>query len=342
MALPVYTLESRSRSGTYLGSIPFRNLQGEFWRNKADQIRFELSLHNNNLSRSTFFPGKTEVWVLRNGTKIFVGPLWDVTASSENKTLSCAAEGIESYLEFRRIKEDVRYTGNRSATAWDLINTAQTGTDAGLGIVAGSVGVAPVLDVSYLKNDGDIIFDCIDTLAKASATGFDWEINVERQFVLYYPRPAVASRVTLVYPTSIKRYSVQMMGKFEANDIFLKGKDELRSQPVIDTAKRAEFGLRQGVYSNTELNTQDQVNDFAEQLLHLHRDIRELPQVVLNTELVNPFNGDIWFGETAPVVIDDGWVQVNQTMRLNGFQLSVGKNGNETFNLYMSDLREVA
>lgn len=336
-----YVLESRSKAGAYLATLPYRNLQGEFWRNKADQIRFEVPLYNTGLTRTNFFPAKTEVWVIRNGAKVFVGPLWDATPSSDNGTISCAAEGIESYLEGRRIKEDVKYTGARSATAWDLINGAQTGTDAALGIIQGTINTAGNFTIEWMKNDGEYISDAMETLSKGNE-GFDWEIDVNRAFNLYYPRPAVASRVKLEWPTTIKRYSVQMLGKFEANDVFVKGKDDLRSQPVIDTSKRAEYGLRQVTISATDLETLDQANDYGEQVLNLRRDIREIPSVVLNTDLVNPFNGDIWFGQTAPVVISDGWVQYDQVMRLNGFQLSVGKQGNETFNLYMSDLREVA
>lgn len=335
-----YVLESRSKTGTYLATLPYRNLQGEWFRNKADQIRWEMPLYNNGLTRTNFFPAKTEVWVWRNNAKVFVGPLWDVTASSDSATMSCAAEGLESYLEGRRVKEDVKYTGQRQATAWDLINGAQTGTDAPLGFTSATLPACPTLIISWLKNDGEYIIDAIESLAKGNF-GFDWEIDIDRKFQVYYPRPAVASGITLEYPGNIKRYSAQLMGKFEANDIFVKGKDALRSQPVIDTAKRAEFGLRQLVVSATDLNTQDQVNDYGEQVLALHRDVREIPQVSIAATQVNPFAGDIWFGETAPVIINDGWVQYNTAMRLNGFQLTVGKNGNETFVLYMSDLREV-
>lgn len=335
-----YVMESRSRAGAYLATLPYRNLQGEFFRNKQDQIRWEMPLYNNGLDRTSFFPGKTEVWVWRNSSKVFVGPLWDVTASSDSASMSCAAEGIESYLEMRRVPEDVSYTGARQATAWDLISRTQALTDGSLGITQGTLQVAPNLAIAWLKNDGDYLIDCMDTLA-GGAQGFDWEIDVNRALQIYYPRPSVASRARLEYPTNVLRYSVQMLGKFEANDVLIKGKDDLRSQPVIDTAKRSEFGLRQLTVSATDLDTQAQVNDFGSRYLNLRRDIREIPQVTLKTELVNPFAGDIWFGQTAPVVINDGWTQYNQTMRLNGFQLSVGKNGNETFVLYMSDLREV-
>lgn len=339
--MATYYMEARTRSGVYLGTLPFRNLQGEFWRNRPKQLRWDLPLYHPNVTRTSVDPGATEIWLLRNDVKVFVGPLWDATASSDERKITCSAESVESYLSLRRITNDLRYTGNRGATAWDLINRAQTGTDAGLGIIQGTINTTPSLTTSYLKNDGTVILDAIDGLSNDSDTGFDWEIDVNRAFQVYYPRPAVASRVRLEWGGAIHRYSVQVMGKWEANDIFVKGKDKLRSQPVIDTAKRAYYGLRQRVESNTNITAQVQLNNYAQRLLSLHRDPREIPQVGLRTSSVNPFEGDIWYGQTAPVVIDDGWVTYDQTMRCDGFQLTVGKNGSEIFTLYMSDLRDV-
>lgn len=339
--MATWELQSRDRTGTFLGAIPYRNLQGEWFRNKPDQIRFDIPLYSNDLTRSTFYPGKTEIWALRNGVKQFVGPLWDVTASSQDGVMSCSAEGLESYLQVRRINEDVYFTGRRDQTAWSLINTAQTGTDAALGITQGSINTTtPTHNIGWKRNDGIMVADAMDTLS-GGAQGFDWEIDVNRAFNLYYPRPYVASRITLNYPGTILRYSVQIQGKFEANDILVTGDQDVISQPTIDTVKRAEYGLRQYNESNTDLTTQTQVNDYSQQVLRLRRDARETPSFVLDVNYVSPFDGDIWFGQTAPVVISDGWTQYNQTMRLNGFQCTVGKQGNESFNLYMSDLREV-
>lgn len=338
-----FRLEARTRGGSYLATLPVRNIQGEHWYNRPKQLRFELPLNNVNVTRQNLWPGLTEVQLFRNNTRIFTGPLWDATATSSNNTLACAAESIESYLGHRRIMADLRYTGAASATVWDLINRTQTLTDGGLGITQGTVQVAPNVQVDYLISDGKYLLDCITELAELDASGFDWEINPDRQLNLWYPRPQIASRVKLEYGGAISGYSVQVLGHYEANDIFVKGKDALRStSPIVDTAKRTEYGLRQLVGSNTGLTMLAQVNDYAQRLLALHRDPKEIPHITLRSTSVNPWDGDIGILQTAQVVIDDGWAQYNQTMRLNGFQYTIGKHGSESFNLYMADLREVA
>jgi len=338
-----FRLEARTRAGLYLATLPFRNLQGEFWRNRPKQIRFELPLHDPVVTRSNVDPGKTELQLFRNDTKVYTGVLWNVTASSGEGKLTCDSESLESYLGLRRIDQDLRYTAQTGGSIfWDLINRAQLGTDAALGFTTGTINVAPNRTVSFLKSDGNYYDEVLTEFADDSQLGFDWEIDQNRQLQVYYPRPQTPSRSRLIYGGVVTGYSLQVQGKYAANDVVIKGKDAIRSTPVIDTVRRAQYGLRQYIDSNSNLTTVAACNDQAQRTLNLRRDVRQTPQVSLRTQDLNPFNGDIWFGQTASVVINDDWTQFNQTMRMEGFQVTVGKHGNETIILYMTDMREVA
>lgn len=335
-----YVLESRTRAGTYLATLPFRNLQGEWFRSKPCQLRWEMPYLHPNITPTTFYPGKTEVWLWRDGAKIFVGPAWDASPTSRTKSMSCSAESIDSYLAARRVVADTSFTGvTRANISWSLINSSQALTDGGLGITQGLMATTPAINVEYKATELKYIYDIIDDLAQ-QADGFEWEIDVDRVFNTYV-RALTASRIKLEYGGNITSYSVQVMGKWAANDITVKGFQGALSQPVIDTAKRLEYGLRHYSENNSGLTTQTQLNSFAAQLLKSRRDTRYVPQLSLRSSAVNPFLGDIGFGQTAPILIDDGWVQVNQTMQCAGWQLTVGKHGQETIVLYMQDTREV-
>lgn len=334
-----FILEARTRAGTYLATLPYRNLQGEWFRNKPCQIRWEMPYLNPNVTQETVFPGKTEVWLWRNGQKIFVGPLWDCNPSSSTKSMNCGAESIDSYLNMRRVVTNSSFTSTtRANIAWSLINASQALTDGALGITQGLMAITPAITVSYKASEGKIIYDIINDFSE-QADGFDWEIDVNRAFNTYV-RASTASRIRLEYGGNVLGYALQVMGKWAANDIFVQGYQGALSQITVDTAKRAEYGLRHLVESASNLTSQIQLNSFAAQLLKVHRDTRYVPQLQLGTT-INPFDGDIGYGQTAPVLIDDGWVQVNQVMQCSGWQLTVGKQGNETFNLYMQDTREV-
>lgn len=338
-----WRLEAWTRTGSYLGTLPFRNMQGEIWWNKPKQLRFELPLYHPVVTRANVNPGKTEVRLFRNNTHRFTYVLWNATASSKEKKLTCDAESLESYLALRRNDTDLRYSVQAGGSImWDLINRAQTGTDAALGFTQGTIQTAPNRTLSIMKSEGKMFDVLCSDLADDSSLGFDWEIDHLRKLQVYYPRPSVASRSRLEWGGVVTSYSVQVQGKYAANDIAVKGDGTIRSTPIVDTAKRAEYGLRQMFESNSNLITIAAANEYAQRLLNLHRDARETPQVVLRTDDVNPFDGDIWMGQTAPVIINDGWTQFNETMRCDGFQFTVGKHGNEIIVLYMADLREVS
>lgn len=336
-----WIMQAHSRSGAYLATLPYYNLQGEFFMNKPKQIRFTLPLRHEVVTQASVYPGKTEIHLIRDDRTVYIGPLWNATASSQDNTIMCDSQSLESYLGLRRISADVTKSGPRSEIAWSLINDSQNKTDGDLGIIKGRVDDAPALTVKYARKEGIIIADAIDEFAKEADSGFDWEIDVARAFNAYYPRIQNRARVNLEYGGNITRYSLQSMGMWEANDILIQGPDDAVSQTTVDTAKRAEFGLRQYVGSNTGAKTKTQLNNYAQDVLNKRRDIRLVPQVSVRTEQVNPFNGDITYGELTHLFIDDHWSQFDEDMRLTGFQVTVGRHGEETFVLYLSDLREV-
>lgn len=340
--MPEWSLESRDVTGKYLGTLPFRNLQGEFFLNKPDQIRWTMPLHGLNMTTAQFYPGKTEVWLWRDGVKVFVGPVWDANLSTKDNTMNCSAEGLESYLWQLNIISDVKYSTTYGQMAWNLINTVQGLTGGNYGIVNGGLvsGGAPSGTVKYAGNEMIVIGDAITDLSNMD-TGFDWQIDVNRNFVEYYPRLSGNANVRLDYGGNVTGYSLQVMGKYEANYVKIQGPDNTISSASIDTTMRSQYGLRMYVESQTGMKSAAQLNGYAALTLKRRRDVRLVPQVSIRSQDVNPFNGDISFGQIAPLFIDDEWTQFNQNMRLDGFQLTLGKHGEETFVLYLNDLREV-
>lgn len=338
-----WRLESHTRSGTYLAPLKFYNLQGEFYRNRR-QIRFDLALSSSGLTYDTFFPRKHEVWAYRDDELVFAGPLWDVSVSSREGKMSCGAAGIESYFDTRVASTTDRdMTGTWGSIVWGLINTSQGLTGGGLGITQGTLvgGGSPSGSFKYAWREGKTLSEVIDDLADSDA-GFDWEITPNRVHNQYYPRIDSRARVRLEYGGNITSYSLQAMGKYEANAVFVKGPEQTVSNWAIDTAKRSEYGLSHFVGSNTGLKSASLLDAFADMTLKLRRDARIVPQVVTRSEGVNPFEGDIEPGQLSRLIVRDEWVQFDQDMRLMGFQVTVGKQGNEVFSLYLSDMREIS
>lgn len=336
-----YTLESRTRDGRTLFIFPFRNLQGEFYKSKSSTIRWEVPLKKLEASTSDFYPGKTEVALLRDDKVVFVGPLWEVNVSSNDSKVSFSASSLDSYFNYRRISADVTYTDSYGNIAWLIMQASQAMPDGNLGIVRGqTVGAgAPSGTVKYTYREGKNIYNVLTELTDMS-DGFDWEITPERVYNQIYPKINTRSRISLEYGGSVTNYSVQNMGGYAANDVLVQGPDKTFAH-VVDPIKRAEYGLRQYTTSNTSLKSATTLNHYAEFILSQRKDNRIVPQVVVRSDLISPFDGDLSYGQIVPVVIEDGWVNVNQDMRCVGYQLTLGKHGEETFAVYLEDLREV-
>lgn len=340
-----YVMRLQNRDGSYIGEIPFYELQGEFRMNEPDEIRFKTSSANLKTyvdPVTQLKEGLTEVNLLRNGNSIFLGPIWDITVSSEAHVMTIMAQDVSSYLGQRYIMADTKFTKKRFAyAAWKLIQDTQALTYGDLGITLGQdAPTSPTGSFSFTKKSGTSILKALDKLS-AGTTGFDWEINPSRQLMLYYPRIQIPSLITLEYPTVIKRYSVQGMGKYVANSVFAKGANKEISNVYSDATSQQLFGLRQYVASDSSIKSKTKLDAYARSVLNLRKNPRLIPQLTLDVGGMNPFEGDVGYGWLINTIIDDGWVQFNGTMRCSGYQLTLGKHGNETFVLYINDTREI-
>lgn len=340
-----YRMETRSKDGTYKAWIPFRNLQGEWFLNKADQIRFDIPIHHPNISYDTIYPARDEIWVYRNNTLIFSGPLWDMTASSDQGSWTCSAGGLESYLDHRRIDWDYNVKMAGADIAWDMINQTQALTDGQLYITRGTVPTTPTVSLTHTRAEGAMIFDEIDKLAQ-SDEGFDWEINpATRAFNAWSPRKDTFAKAGMWFDKdngggNLKSYSLQIIGEYSANDVLVSKDDKFAT--AISGTNRPIYGLMQYSAQDSNAATVNALSMKAQYIRNLRQTPKLVPGVVCDGARYNPFDGDCWFGDRVPLYISDGSVYYNQDMRCAGIQATVDKNGGETFVVYLNDLREVA
>ena len=339
-----FRLETRTRSGAYLATLRYSNLQGEMYKgNKWSAIRWDMSLEDTReLTYNELYPGKTEVWMFRDDVLKFAGPIWDANISTKEAKFSCRAEGLASYFDRRRIEAGWDSSLPLGQQAWNIVAASQALTDGNLFITQGTSvsGGAPSARIKFAASELKMVSDALADLSEGD-NGFDWEVTPNRVFNVYYPRLSGRANVRLEFGGNIRSYAVDINGKYAANNVVVQGADDSLSAAVVDTAKRAEYGLRHYVGSNTGLKSRAQLDAYATQLLSLRRDTRIIPQLSVAAEGVNPFNGDIDYGQVARTVINDGWVQYDIDMRCSGYQFTVDKHGIETFVLYLNDLREV-
>ena len=333
-----YTMIATTRTGEFIAEIPFDNLQGEFFYNKQDEIRF--TIHEevlNSLDKDKFYPAKTEIVLLRNGKPIFCGPLWTINYSESNNKAGCVANDLSSYFDNRIVVSDT-YEGSYGDMAWEIIADTQALTMGDLGVTRGLV-VGPGAPSGVLGvKAGTYVTEVLTDLSELE-DGFDWNIGPDRVYNQYYPRLQVPSSVVFEFGGVVKSYAITYDGKYTGNSVVTRGKNDAMSTTAINSTSRSMYGLQEYVGNNTALTTMDQLDSYNAELLNLRQWPRKHVTIVLAQGSVSPFDDDFEFGHVIRTVINDGYNQIDQPMRCQGYQLSIGPQGDETLVVYMNDMR---
>jgi len=153
-------------------------------------------------------PGRTAVYIDRNGQLVWGGVLWQREYTSNDQVIKLTAREFLSYFERRRITTGsgtaygaLAYTGiDQLQIAQALISNAQGAASGNIGLLynqdPGSTNVSGItLSRVYYNYEVKTVFNAISDLSK-QVNGFDFEISVyydgggnpAKSFNTYYPR----------------------------------------------------------------------------------------------------------------------------------------------------------
>jgi hypothetical protein len=153
-------------------------------------------------------PGRTAVYIDRNGQLVWGGVLWQREYTSNDQVIKLTAREFLSYFERRRITTGsgtaygaLAYTGiDQLQIAQALVSNAQGAASGNIGLLynqdPGSSSVSGItLSRVYYNYEVKTVFNAISDLSK-QVNGFDFEISVyydgggnpAKSFNTYYPR----------------------------------------------------------------------------------------------------------------------------------------------------------
>ena len=146
-------------------------------------------------------PGRTAVYIDRNGQLVWGGILWGREYNSTTQTLTFSAREFLSYFERRRITTTTAYTNtDQLLIAQALISSAQGVPGGNIGLLynqdSGSSNTSGVLvSRTYYNYEYKQVLAAVQDLA-TQTNGFDFEISVyydgdgnpAKSFNTYYPK----------------------------------------------------------------------------------------------------------------------------------------------------------
>jgi hypothetical protein len=208
-----------------------------------------------NVNASTI-PGRTAIYVDRNGDLIWGGVIWGRSYNSADQTLNLTAREFESYFERRRITTTIDFTNiDQLVIARTLINTAQAAPSGDIGVIVGTETSGILLSRTYYNYEIKGVYNAIQDLSRGE-DGFDFNIRVDydpltneptKTLVLGYPRVGTVydindpQALVFEFPAgNIVEYEYPEDGAIAANTVYALGAGSNEGK-LIETAQDAAF-----------------------------------------------------------------------------------------------------
>lgn len=147
-------------------------------------------------------PGRTALYVDRDGVLVWGGIIWSREYHSEQQALMITASEFESYFDHRRINTTQTFTNtDQLSVVRSLITTAQSTTNSNIGVVLGTETSGLLINRTFGGYEQKTVYSAIMELSQ-SGSGFDFAIQPS-----YGPTGAIVKTLQLGYPLLGNRWS---------------------------------------------------------------------------------------------------------------------------------------
>lgn len=308
------------------------------------------------LSPLTLTAARTQVVVERNGQVVGDGIVWSPQVQEAGGAATRVAElqgqSLASWLEGQRLRETRTYAGvPQNVLAADLVAWAQGRGNVAYGPSAGPA--AAELDIltdgqpagstprdrTYRGFERHSIAELLENLGDVQG-GPRWRMAVAwegqgeaRQLTRRFIAGGQTAHLAdpLVYGTNVTDYTYGQLGSRLATVVDAIGEGEGDDQLIRtawDAGAQPAYPYMVGVVPRKSVSQPATLLGHAEDELALRRRPPELVTVVLAHD-TTPRIGTYLPGDTARVVISDGWVQIDAVRRITEVSVTVDREGRE-------------
>lgn len=320
----------------------FINLELHLKLNNVSTISFEINTKNLELlcssvgttPRQVLYPAKTEVKVYRNGIIKFGGIISTVDTSYQENgaTTSVSADSYVQYFAKRYLVKSYTAT-DRSAIAWDAINTVQLVTNGSLGITQGTLATIYSSDLTADYQDVKSIIMNYTTYAPVT---YDFEITPDKVFNTYTRLGSDKPEVELVYPQNIVSIKVPRSSDTLYNKIIGLGSGigvERLESIKKDATSQLTYRVQESKQLFNSVSVQSTLDDNTQGYLDQSLGVLELPEIVVNGSEIDL--DTLVVGDSVTVRIDGSTMcdDVDGLYRIYTMDISVSENNQETITL---------
>jgi hypothetical protein len=295
-----------------------------------------------------------ELWLYRDGTKVFAGPLIGIQVQGSNNTMTFTARGILYYLRWMYLTSQLDYSAglDQFTIVKNLVDHWQNKTYGNFGIDTSGIGTSGVTrDVLYEKEE---LWNIAYLVAQLSAPddGFDFEVDpITRDLNLYYPQTGTDKSGTLIIdnrnllmPTFFLDITAQ---DFATNALAVGTSFELTTPLYADktnATRLAQFGRAGMAAAFDGVLAQTSVDNYAQGLVDLHSNFGITfggqgggsAGSGLAMVTIDEFGfDDVDPGDTVSFDYDAGFEVFSTTRDVKTINMSIDENGDEHMNLVL-------
>lgn len=330
-------------TGTIREEIPFSEVKYSHVLNRPGGFAATLPLRHPKATRANLDPGRTAVYVERDGVIVWGGILWTAKASVDDATVEVGGEGFWSYFRRRLIRTTKVYTAqDQCLIARDLVTYAQSQPGGDIGVTVGSETSGVTRDRTYYHYERKNIGEAVEQLAAVQG-GFDFNIDVAwaggaitKTLQVQYPRRGRATAIVFELGSNIEGLDQEIDATRQANVIdglgYGTGEDILIST-VSDLSQTPPYPILEDVHTNKDVRVATTLQLAAlSELVSRSTPVERLPTLLAHsgpdTEL-----GSFITGDTVTVRGRDGYLSVDEQMRITNYEVSVDEEGREAVGL---------
>lgn len=310
-------------AGTISAALPFKNVTYGLQLNTPGTFTGTLALSDpgvNSMSPVTWTaPGKTALWIDRNGVLQWGGIIWGRSYDSTKFQMTVTGSTFDSYGQRRYIDTDTVVAGvDQLTVAASLWNTMQTTAHGNINCPAAAQTSGVPISPTWLKTDYKRVTDAVKDLTN-SVTGFDYNIQVAwstqltptQQMVFGYPnlgRIQSTNQLLFQYPGNITSYTLAEDGASVANTSFAFGAGSGATAIVASSQNTASltngYPVLQGGTSYKDITNQAQLQSFSDADMSLYNNPPQTVSIVVRGDL-DPIIGTYGLGDYVMLQISD-------------------------------------
>ena len=295
-------------------------------------------------------PGKTALYVDRDGTIVWAGMIWSRSWDSVAQTVTFAGREFESYFEHRKITFDYNVVGasiDQLTVAQQLFASIQAVPNGNIGVQIPNNTSGVLTTKTYNYFDYKPLTEAIYELSRAT-NGFDWNIdvnydgsgNIVKTLETAYPRRGTVYNannpyaLTLEFPGNIISYTYPEDGSSATNTMYGFGAGSGAQKLISTQSSTAQLAAGWPVLENTVSYTDYYDQAPLDAITNAALNAAINPVVVMTVTMptyVDPILGLYRTGDDFRIrITDDRFPNgLDIVRRLSKYDVTVGDNGPE-------------